>query len=143
MLTRRYYGKYIKNTYRNESTPLKVSLLCTSDFVGEVYLSTRSLKHIFDRHIHDKKDPETFRVILNAMPDIIKRPDEVRLDTEAKRGNVLFIKRIDMKQFLVSVEIDQSGMAHVVSSSATGRKYIEKFTLLWSWETATPPSKRL
>jgi hypothetical protein len=111
--------------------------------VGEVYLSTRSLKHIFDRHIHDKKDPETFRVILNAMPDIIKRPDEVRLDTEAKRGNFLFIKRIDMKQFLVSVEIDQSGMAHVVSSSATGRKYIEKFTLLWSWETATPPSKRL
>ena len=105
-----------------------------------VLLSTKSLKHIYYRHIYDKKSPDIFKVILSHLTDIIKRPDEVRRNMESKRGDFLFVKTIDSRIYYVSIEVIPGGNAEVVSASATDINYIKKFTLLWSWGTANPPS---
>jgi len=148
-----FYKFYIKGTSHKEQVTSKVDFLCTIKpslkhvlatyspcTEQKVFLSTIPLKHIYDRHIFDKKNPKEFQVVLNNLTKIIRYPDEVRRNLKSKRGDFLFVKEIDGQLYLVSLEVGLEGTMQVVSSYATGEKYIKKFTLLWSWGTANPPS---
>jgi len=59
---------------------------------------------------------------------------------ESKRGDFLFVKKIGGQLYFVSLQVALDGSIDVVSSSATGYSYTKKFTLLWSWGPANPPS---
>ena len=70
-------------------------------------------------------------------------PDEILKDAPGKRGNFLFIKKIERRTYLVMVEIEMAETGskskhniHVVSASFSGEKYLKKFTLLWREGTA-------
>ena len=153
MLQRHFYNKYIKDTPAREMIELERGMLCKikprlmkiiNDHAAcpdkYVFLSTKVLKHIYDRHIYDKQSPDDFETILNNLIDIIKRPDELRRNMESKRGDFLCVKKIKGQTYFVSIEVILGGNAEVVSASATGEKYLKKFTLLWSWGTANSPS---
>ena len=153
MLQFRFYKFHIKGTqYHQQITPerdflcnvkpsLKNLLLSHSACADcRVYLSTKSLKHIYDRHIFDKKNPQEFLNILKNLTKIIRYPDEVRQNKTSKRGDFLFVKKVNGQLYFVSLEIGLAGCIDLVSSSVTGTKYTKKFTLLWSWGTANPPS---
>lgn len=148
-----YYIKYIRDTESRCIIHLKKDFLCkikpslfkllgihTNCIDRSVSLSTKSIKHIYDRHIYDKKTPKDFNIILSNLTKIIKQPDEVRRNLESKRGDFLFVKKIGTQLYYVSVEVIEEGCIEVVSASAAGDKYLKKFTLLWSWETANLPS---
>ena len=153
MIQFQYYKLYIKGTARQQIIPLERNFLCniksslktilcanSSCTDRGVYLSTKSLKHIYDRHIYDKGNFSEFIIILQNITRIIRYPDEVRMDTQSKRGDFLFVKKIEEQVYFASLQIAPNGDIEVVSSSATGERYIKKFTLLWSWGSANPPS---
>ena len=153
MLQFLYYNSHIKGTAQKQTIMLARDVLCKIKpsirnvlsvhricNEREVFLSTKSLKHIYDRHIFDKQSPADFLTIMSSLTKIIRFPDEVRKDMESKRGDFLFVKTINGQPYFISLEVEQDGTINVVSSSATGEKYLKNFTVLWSWGTANPPS---
>lgn len=148
-----FYNIHIKGTLSRQEISVEKGFLCkikpsllsilsthTNCTDRSVFLNTKSLKHIHDRHIYDKKTPKDFLIILNNITKIIKLPDEVRRNLESKRGDFLFIKKIEEQTYFISVEVVGGGVIEIVSASATGSNYLKKFTLLWSWKTANLPS---
>ncbi|KKU18845.1 MAG: hypothetical protein UX31_C0017G0021 [Candidatus Nomurabacteria bacterium GW2011_GWA1_46_11] len=153
MLQYVYYHAYIRGTPKRGPIVITHGQLCKVkpsllkelnkqiNFVDRwVYLSTKALKHIHDRHIFDKNSPDDFKIILDSLTQIIKYPDEVRKNHKSKRGDFLFIKKINNYTYYVSLEVINASNLDVVSASVTGTKYIEKLLLLWSWDPANPPS---
>lgn len=153
MLQRLFYNNYIKGSVnrgiitldRGQLCKIKKSLISLINnhvtcYDKYVFLGTKALKHIHDRHIFDKNSPDVFETILNNLTKIIKFPDEVRRNMDSKRGDFLFVKKICGQIYYVSIEVILGGNVEVVSASASGEKYLKKFALLWSWRTANPPS---
>lgn len=143
------HKSYIRDTQKDEKVVLKRVNICNvkkrlRKIINEkkacsgraVYLSTKSLKHINDRHLFDKNVPEDLSLILNNLIVIIKYPDRLYSDLPEKRGDFLFVKEINKRIYWCSVEIwtvDKIDTIEIVSASLTGEKYLKKFTLLWSW----------
>ena len=71
---------------------------------------------------------------------ILNNTDRIYKDAQDKRGNYIFVRIINGKFYMCTVEIISKTEIEVVSASVTGEKYLSKFTLLWSWGTANPPS---
>lgn len=106
-----------------------------------IYISTKALKHIYDRHIYDKKIPEDFSLLLNNFIEIIKHPDCIYRNPLGKRGDFLFAKEIGRRTFIIIVEIArEKNCIEIVSAFNTGKKYLKEYSLLWSGRTANPPS---
>jgi len=148
MSIKNLFSKHIKNS------PYKVEVALSRICVGKlrqdlrdvtggdhyiIYINSRSLKHIYDRHIFDKKVPKDFYLILKNLNKILLDPDRIYKDKEGKRGNYIFVKVIVNKTYMCTVEMISSGEIEVVSS-LTGKKYLSKFVLLWSWGPANSPS---
>ena len=150
------YEKYIAHTVREELISLEKRYVCNvRRSVGKimrqrklgrnrhVYLSTKALKHIYDRHIFDKRTPEDFLAILDNLIQIIKYPDRVYRNNPGKSGDFLFAKEIYGRIYLVILEVvshENETTIEIVSASFTKERYLKKFALLWSGRTATPPS---
>jgi len=150
------YEKYVANTAHNALIPIKRSYLCNvrrtpgkilrqgkGSKNRRVYITTKALKHIYDRHIFDKRTPEDFLLILKHFTNIIKRPDRIYKNNPDKRGNFLFVKIIDNRIYLASIEVvshEQDTAIEIVSASFTRERYLKKFDLLWGGRTANPPS---
>jgi len=108
-----------------------------------VFIHTRALKHIYDRHIFEKKNPEDFSTILNNITQLLRHPDRLYGNKPGKRGDILFEKSIDGKNYLCVAEIvmeESHESLEIVSAYRSGNEYFEKFDLLWSGRTANPPS---
>jgi hypothetical protein len=153
MLQFNFYHKYIEGTFFHDDVIIKRGILCKikpsltsiinkykTCIDGSVFLNTKSLKHIYDRHIYDKCSLVDFEIVLNNLTQIIKYPDQIRKNTESKRGDFLFVKNIKGRIYFVSIEVIIEGNMEVVSASVTREKYLKKFTLLWSWGAANSPS---
>ncbi len=153
MVQFRFYRLHIKGTAKSQIIALQrdflcnvkpslVKILCSNSTCTDsrVYLSTKSLKHVYDRHVYDKRNISEFIIVLQNLTRIIKYPDEVRMNAQSKRGDFLFVKKVKGQLYFVSIQIELDGSIDVVSSSATGESYTKKFTLLWSWGSANPPS---
>lgn len=73
---------------------------------SKTYISTKVLKHIYDRHFHDKKQNEIYFFILDNLHHILKYPELVRVDKESrkKKGRIVFIKRFEEDQYSCTIE---------------------------------------
>jgi hypothetical protein len=100
--------------------------------IKKVFITSRSLKHIYDRHIFDKKVSKEFYFILNNLDQIISNPDMIYKNKEEKRGDFLFTKVIKNNTYVCTLEIMNNEEIEIASAFTTGEKYLSKFTLLWS-----------
>ncbi|HRN70429.1 MAG TPA: hypothetical protein PLS49_04535 [Candidatus Woesebacteria bacterium] len=60
---------------------------------SKVYITSKALKHIYDRHCYDKNQNDVFNTIINNLPDIIKNPDIIRNNKEGKKGQLYLLKK--------------------------------------------------
>ena len=150
------YKKYIAHTAREALIPIKKRYICNvRRSVGKiirqrklcrnrrVHLGTKALKHIYDRHIFDKRTPEDFFSVLDNLIRIIKHPDRAYRNNPGKSGDFLFTKEICSRIYLIILEVvsyDNDTAIEIVSASFTKERYLKKFALLWSGRTANPPS---
>jgi hypothetical protein len=133
------FNKYIKDTKYKENVIISQAFVCNlndniAKIIGvnfrKVFISSKSLKHIYDRHIFDKDCPDDFYIILNNLKSFINRPDAIYYNKLGKRGDLIFVKKIKNSLYMCSIEINEE--IEIVSAYITGPKYIEKFVLLWS-----------
>ena len=134
---RNLYKKYIAGTARGTLIPLRKRYLCNIRRSvrkvirkrklcrnRRVYLSTKALKHIYDRHIFDKRTPDDFFCIINELMTIIKYPDRIYRNGSGKRGDFIFAREIRRRTYLIFMEIvsqEEDTTIEVVSAYRTGK----------------------
>ncbi|MDA1169406.1 MAG: PBECR2 nuclease fold domain-containing protein [bacterium] len=113
-----------------------------------VYVSTYTLKHIFD-----KRQAQEYDAILLNIIEIINQPDTIFENLDGRRGELAFIKTFLTKDFegksisstyFCSLEIAKEEMNIVTAFRFRDvrRKgnYLKKYKPLWNWEDGRPPS---
>lgn len=113
-----------------------------------VYLGTVALKHIFDNRAAQEYD-----TILEYLHIVLEKPDEIYQNIEAKTGKLVFIKTIASvshdgelikETLLCSVDISEGELEVVTAFRFRNRRkkrnYLEKYKLLWNWESDNSPS---
>ncbi len=115
------YHKYMSNEYESlrdqhdlyiagsmNKAHVKIVTFCITSVRREVkhaiesstsktYISTKVLKHIYDRHFSDKKQEKIYFFIIDNLHRILKYPEIVRADKESrkKKGRIVFLKRFE------------------------------------------------
>jgi len=160
-----FFHRYIENTSEKAVVADKKLFLClltlaVSQGVNincsrNVYITTRALKHLYD-----KKPAEEFLFIVNHLGEIVRYPDKIYQNPKEKRGNFGFAKRIDDSEYFCSIEIIKippaffgkaiSGISEYGAEKeieeirvATAFRlrdehYIKNYTLLWDWGNGAP-----
>ncbi len=107
----------------------------------KVYLSTRTLKHLFD-----KKPAEEYEFVLVHGWKTIHMPDEIYHNQDSKRGDLGFVKIIKGNRYFCSLEkvvdpVTNSDALHVATMFRLRKEsYLKSYTLLWSWRGDAPSS---
>lgn len=102
----------------------------------KVYLTSRALKHLYDA-----KPAEEFDFVCTNMFSLIRFPDAVYKNKQSKRGEYVFIKKIQENTYFSSLEVVNDRELDVVTSFQVRKeRYLNGYELLWSWEADTPPS---
>ncbi len=106
---------------------------------GAVYITTKVLKHIYD-----KKPGELYDFIIDNLPTIVKYPDHIFKNKKEKTGDLCFVKTLKNKKYLCSIEgctnEEKKGEISIVTVFRVDDAYLEKYELLWSWRDDAPSS---
>ena len=138
-----FHNTYIKFSLLNDFVPdffLKISKIRQNQtklegFVRKIYLSTRALKHLYD-----KRPAEEYDSILRFVITTLSAPDYIYKNKDSKRGDVCFVKEIQKNSYLVSVEECDGNPYFVTMFRVRKKSYLKNYSLLWSREDGEPPS---
>lgn len=136
------YTKYIRGTPRgdlvvkseafvsNVRTSVRKTFNANS---SKVYITARSLKHIYERLYLDLERPEIFSMVIQSMPKIMTYPDKICKNKPNKPGEYCFIKKIDGQVYLCSVEIVEGKFYVVTGFIPHKESYYNKLEVVWSF----------
>lgn len=145
-----FHKKYIKGTIENAIVTEKIMALSSLTEVvkkklglknKKVYISTRALKHLYD-----KKPAEFYDFAIKNLFKIVRYPDHIYKNKDGKRGSFCFTKRMENRLFFVSIEIENNeeikeDTVWVVTSYEIKKDgYLKNYELLWSWKDDIPSS---
>ena len=136
------YQQHIKGTPEKDIIKDVTMLLC--DLTNEVktaghfpstkvHITSRMLKHLYD-----SKPAEEFEFILENLQEIVKYPDAIYRNKTGKRGEICFIKVINNKRYLCSIEkskvYNSNSRVNFIATAFRIRKesYTKNFELIWS-----------
>lgn len=139
-----FFEKHIKDTAEKAAVEDRKFLLCKltlavaeglkiEKFFRNVHISSRCLKHLFD-----KKPAEEFLFIVKHLREIAKYPDKIYLNREGKRGEICFVKKIGDFGYICSLHKLGQEMQIATAFRLRDKNYIKKYTLLWDWGNGEP-----
>ena len=103
---------------------------CLSD---KVYISTRVIKHVYD-----KRPAEEFDTLIANVRAMVKYPDRVYRNVAGKRGEYCFVKSIDGLLYLCALEMverpEQGTVYEIATLFRVDEDYLKKHELLWEWK---------
>ena len=106
-----------------------------NNFKSKVYLSTRVLKHIYD-----KKPAEEYDFIVCNIRRIIRYTDHIYKNKNPKRGDYVFTKRIGDNNYFCSLEICEDGFNIVTAFRLRKDNYLKSYDPFWSWRDGASSS---
>lgn len=153
MILRNFFKEYIDGTPEKAMVADRRMFLCyltkavisgidIGENVSGVYVTSRSLKHLFD-----KKPAEEFMFLLDNLHKIVKYPEKIYKNKDAKRGSFCLVKRIGDFEYLCSVEIvslplefrnEKREIQIATAFRLRDDEYIKNYTLLWDWGNGNP-----
>lgn len=144
---------YIQGTEEKAPIVLQTTLLCnTTNQVmksiglvsAKIHITTKMLKHLYD-----SKPAEEYEFILHNLVSIVRYPDQVYENKDAKRGQFAFVKTIKEHKYFCSLEATQvanddattEDMNFVVTAFRMRREgYLKGYKLLWDRKVGVPSS---
>lgn len=136
------YTKYIKGTPKGDLvvkseafvSNVKTSVRKTFNVKSaKVYITVRSLKHIYERLYLDLGKPELFTIVIQAMPKVITYPDKICRNKPNKPGDYCFLKEINGLTYLCSVEVLGENLYVVTSFIPHKENYYKNLQVIWSF----------
>lgn len=132
-----FFHKYIiRRPYKG---PVKDFTLLMCDIagdseIGSVSITTRSLKHLFD-----KKPAEEFHFLLDYIHLIMIYPDKIYKNKDGKRGSLCFEKRVKGCEYICAIErISPTEFQIATAFRLRDPDYIKNYTLLWNRGSGKP-----
>lgn len=114
---------------------LPKALVRTGVFSSQkVYISTRVLKHMYD-----KKPAEELDAIISNLSRMINLVEEVYEDLEAKRGDYCLVSQVKGQRYMCSIELGEENCV-VTAFRVRDEKYLAKYKVLWSRKGGIPSS---
>lgn len=101
----------------------------------KVFVTTKMLKHLYD-----KRPAEKYDSILNNIYTFVKYPDHIYINKDSKRGDKLFVMKIEDQNWIVSLESLEEKYYVVTCFKQRGENYLNNYTLIWSWKGDNPSS---
>ncbi|MDO8518320.1 MAG: hypothetical protein Q7S26_03465 [bacterium] len=146
---REFFRKYIEDTPEkgpvaevklwlcNLTNVVAVEVGLDGGRVFSVYITSRALKHLYD-----KKPAGEFFCLLDCLDEIARYPEQIYKNMKSKRGDYCLVGKYNDSEYVCSVEII-ANLSEAEVQIATGfrvrdRKYLRKYTLLWSRGTGNP-----
>ncbi len=143
------YKNYVKGTAKKSIVQLVQVHIChlTNSVIkglqipcNKVYLSTRVLKHVYD-----KRPAEEFDFMMENISNIVKYPNKIYRNKNGKRGSYCFVKQVQNLNCLVSIEAiknNEENMTHceIATFFRVDDDYLLNYELLWEWKGGTPSS---
>lgn len=136
-------SRHIQNTDAGEIVVLESSFLCnltsaTLHGVGlthaKIYISTRVIKHIYD-----KRTAEEFDFLARNLHLVFRFPDQVYENKSSKRGQYVFVKTIKDQLYFASLEYT-TRLEVVTTFRIRKLSYLNNYQLMWSWRDDTSSS---
>jgi hypothetical protein len=115
-------------------TNLVFEKLGTSDSTPGVYVTTRALKHLYD-----KKPAEEYDTLLDGLDEVVKYPHQIYQNMRSKRGNLCLVGIYADAEYICPIEATPE-LQIVTAFRKRDEKYLRKYKLLWSREVGNPPS---
>lgn len=137
------HRKYIKSTEKQGIVALLTLSLCSiTEAVNKclnyasknVYVTTRTLKHLYD-----KRPAEEYDFFLYNAIAIIRFPERIYKNKQGKRGDYCFVSKVKNRLFFTSFEFVNEGI-YVVTSFTIEEDYLKGYELVWSWRIGEPSS---
>lgn len=129
------FSEYVLNTSPGAKVFLYDAFICS--IPPDVYISTKSLKHVYDRR------PDVTRKYLDRIYDVFEYPDCITQGGEDQRGDILFLKKLSEDKFLICpaefCKKEGKSVLFCVTFFPAGKAYIKKSTILWSREVGGIP----
>lgn len=144
------YEKYVKGTEKQAIVQDVQVILCNLTYAvnsgmgvlcNRVYISTRVLKHIYD-----KRPAEEFDFLLENVHSVVKYPKQIYLNKSGKKGNFCFVSDLKNKKYICSIEVkkdenDNHSHCEIVTFFRIQKEnYLENYELLWEWKGGKPSS---
>jgi hypothetical protein len=107
----------------------------------EVYITTRALKHLYD-----KKPAEEFDFAVDHASIMVKNPERLYKGKKDKRGGFCLVKNIEGDEYLMALDISLAkqnrGIYIVTIFRLRDRNYLKSYDLLWSRRDGAHSSPR-
>ncbi|MEK7115268.1 MAG: hypothetical protein AAB847_02830 [Patescibacteria group bacterium] len=141
------YKDYIEGTEEKAPVVFKSVLLCFltkavmigGNFTNQkVHINTRVLKHMYD-----KKPAEEFDFVIHNIHSIVRYPDHIYKNKNAKRGQLCLVKKIKDRNYLCSIQIftnNTEDISVVTAFRVRDNNYLKNYELLWDWKGGGPSS---
>ena len=141
------YKRHVRGTEKKAVVRLVAVFLCHLTVAvskgahipcSKVYVSTRVIKHIYD-----KRPAEEFDYLMEVVAKTVKYPDQVYQNKQGKRGSYCFVKTIKNQKCFVSLEVcDEENFprCEIVTFYRVSENYLSSYKLLWEWEGGESPS---
>lgn len=140
------HQKYIANTSKGALVQDMSVFLCNLTYAvvkgvslqgyHKVYISTRVLKHSYD-----KRPAFEYDLIINGIHKIVKYPDKIYRNKQEKRGDYCFVKTVNNEKCLCVVEKGEQCLEVVTFYRIPKEKYLNSFSLVWSWRDDNAPHR--
>jgi hypothetical protein len=133
--------RYIKGTVAKAIVEDIYVFLChltfavtkANKFKPNVYLSTKVLKHIYD-----KRPAEEYDFIIESLYKIVRYPDVIYKNKDPKRGDYVFTKIVGDCNYFCSLEACEDGFNVVTVFRLRKENYLKNYDSIWSWRAALP-----
>lgn len=142
------HKKYVRGTEKRAIVQFVQIFIChltvavvkgTGCICNKVYVSTRVIKHIYD-----KRPAEEFDFLIENVHLVIKYPDRIYKNKDGKRGSYCFVKNVKNTMCFCSIEtVEKDGqppMCEIVTFFRTSEAYLKNYELLWEWKVGDPSS---
>lgn len=144
----RIFEQHIKGTDKQAIVREMTIKFCTltrevqrvCDFpTTSVHITTKVIKKNYDKRTAEEND-----FLLKKGWQIVYMPNKIYKNKNAKRGDFIFIRQINNKLYLASIELSnyaESPILYVVSLFRVQKdSYLNSYELIWSWKGGGPSS---
>ena len=139
------HSKHILGSYKGDPVGLDRQKICMLTVAvsqvlgltgpGGAYMTTRSLKHIYEQ-----RTAAEYQLILDKLHSLLRRPQEVYLNKPEKRGTHCLVGALRGQEYICVIEIVSEREIEIATVFERRERYLDHgrgCVLLWSWGDGT------
>ena len=126
--------KWKEKVYETEITICHIKPLVKKALniqASKVTLTSKSLKHIYDKHVFKTSLKNDFDFILEHLRTVIQNPNLIKLNKKGRRGDYCFLKTIGKTTIVCTLQKVSGRLFIVTAFLLTDEGYLKEAKTIW------------